>query len=90
MSDSDGWVKLHRKLIKSTVFQHEGILKVFLLCLMKANHEEQEVFLEGMAKPVTVGPGQFITGRYALHSDYHQLDLRKRKPKKMPLPSPDT
>lgn len=85
-----GWIKLWRKTFDSTVFQHDGMFKLWCLCLMKVSHSKQEFFMDGVAKPVTIEPGQFITGRYQLHSDYHQLHLRKRKPKKLPLPSPIT
>ncbi len=56
-----GWVKLHRKILNSSVFQNEKLLKTFIWCLMKASHKEYE-FLHGRQK-VTLKPGQFITGR---------------------------
>ena len=62
-----GYIKLYRKLIGSRVFQNEGLLKVWIYCLIKANHETAWV-------PVTTGKGtteveikagQFIFGRKA-------------------------
>jgi hypothetical protein len=61
----DGYVKLHRRLIDSRVFQNEGLLKVWVWCLLKASYTKRWV-------PVVVGravvevelqPGQFVFGR---------------------------
>jgi hypothetical protein len=49
---------------------------------MKANHKEQRVPIDGLVEPVLVRSGQFITGRYELHGDYHQWrrGYKKRSP----------
>lgn len=78
-----GWIKLWRKLLDSTVFQHEGLLKLWILCLLKANHKEAEVMLPGLLTPIKLQPGQFITGRDALHYEYHQGGIRKRYSRKL-------
>ena len=60
-----GYVKLYRKLLFSRAFQNEGLLKVWIWCLLRANHEEAWVSLKigtGTTE-VFVGPGQFIFGR---------------------------
>ena len=60
-----GYVKLYRKLLGSRAFQNEGLLKVWIWCLLKANHEKAWVPLtigRGVTE-VYVGPGQFIFGR---------------------------
>ena len=66
MNDVEGWVKVHRKLIKSRVFRNEGLLKVWLWCLLKANHKGKWVAITtGRGKTeVWVDAGQFIFGRY--------------------------
>lgn len=61
----EGWIKLHRKIEKSAVFQNEGILKVWIWCLIKANHEDKWVPVRtgrGTTQ-VLVKRGQFIFGR---------------------------
>jgi hypothetical protein len=68
----EGFVKLWRKSKRSNVFAHEGLWKLWCLCLMKADHQPNLVTIEGVLKPVPVQPGQFITGRFSLHGDYHQ------------------
>lgn len=60
-----GWIKLYRKLLESRVFQNEGLLKVWVWCLLKANHEGKWVSLK-TGKGITevwVNPGEFIFGR---------------------------
>jgi hypothetical protein len=85
---NQGYVKLWRKSKESAIFGHEGLWKLWCLCLMKASHKEHTVLVE--ATPVTLKPGQFITGRYSLWEDYHQWHLLKRKPRRKPTPSAKT
>lgn len=61
-----GYVKLWRKIIESNVFKNEGLLKVWIWCLAKANHKEKWVPVKiGRGKTeVLVKPGQFIFGRH--------------------------
>lgn len=73
-----GYIKLWRKSKDSTIFAHEGLWKIWCLCLMKANHEGAEVMVPGLLKAIKLNPGQFITGRYSLHYDYHQGHLKKK------------
>jgi len=58
---NQGWIKLHRKLIESTIFSSEKGLKIWVWCLLKANHEDNQVF-KGRNK-INIKAGQFITGR---------------------------
>ena len=84
-----GYLKLWRKSRESTVFGHDGLWKLWSLCLMKATHQEIEIMVDGILKPITLKPGQFVTGRYALHSDYHQGHIKKRYSRKA-APTPYT
>jgi hypothetical protein len=76
-----GWVCLFRKIRDSLVFQNAELLKLWILCLVNANHQDALVRVDGLADPVLVKRGQFITGRYALHSEYYRA---KRKSNKSP------
>lgn len=58
---SGGWIKLHRKLLESTIFTSEKGLKVWVWCLLRANHRDQDVFI-GRQK-VHISSGEFIMGR---------------------------
>lgn len=63
--DDEGWIKLHRKLLKSGVFTNAFLLKVFIWCLLRASHEEEWVSIKTgrSTTEVQVKPGQFIFGR---------------------------
>ena len=56
-----GWIKLHRKLIDSPVFDNDKLLRVWVWCLLRASHKERTV-LVGLQE-VTLNPGEFIFGR---------------------------
>jgi len=58
-----GWIKLHRQLLSSHIFQNEKLLKTWIWCLMKASHTERTQVV-GRQK-VDLEPGQFVTGRHA-------------------------
>ena len=62
---ADGWVKLHTKLLDSRVFANEGLLKVWIYCLCRANRGKAFVpITTGRGKTdVELSPGQFIFGR---------------------------
>lgn len=61
----EGWIKLHRKIQRSSVFKNEGLLKTWLWCLLKANHEDAWIPIStGKGKTeVLVKRGQFVFGR---------------------------
>ena len=57
----NGFIKLHRKIIESSVWEKPDILKVWLWCLIKATHTNQEFPFNG--KDIKLTKGEFITGR---------------------------
>jgi len=61
----EGWIKLHRKSVRSQVFQNDGLWKLWTWCLLRANHEDAWVpVTTGRGKTqVLVKRGQFIFGR---------------------------
>lgn len=62
---NQGYIKLYRRLLDSACFQNEGLLKIWIWCLLKANHETAWVpFKTGKGSSVVkIEPGQFIFGR---------------------------
>lgn len=56
-----GWLKIHRQLLHSPVFENEKLFKVFMYCLMKASHKEHEQLIGRQV--VNLKPGQFVFGR---------------------------
>lgn len=71
-----GWIKLHRELLKSDIFQNEKLLKVFMYCLLKATHTEYTAKVGRQA--VDLKPGQFVYGRKkaALELDMKESTVR--------------
>ena len=62
---NQGYVRVHRKTLDSQVFQNEGLFKVWMWCLLRANHKEEWVSIKigrGTTE-VHLLPGQFIFGR---------------------------
>ena len=68
-----GWLKLHRKILKTDIFQKEEWLQLWVYCLCRANHKGTSHYAKGLAEPIKLKPGQFIAGqnevKKALHSD---------------------
>lgn len=59
-----GWIKLHRKIFNSVVYQDSKLLHLWIHCLLKANHKSNEFLFNG--EKMTVKKGQFISGRFEL------------------------
>lgn len=58
---NNGWVKLHRRIMGSSVWNNPRLLKVWIWCLLKASHKSHTVLVGNT--PVELLPGQFIFGR---------------------------
>lgn len=58
---SNGWIKLHRRLLESPLFSSDKGLKVWIWCLLKASHEEKALYV-GLNQ-IKLRPGQFVFGR---------------------------
>jgi hypothetical protein len=69
---NNGWVKIHRKLLASIIFGNEKGLKVWIWCLLRANHKENTI-LRGRQR-ITIKEGQFIMG---LIKASEEMDLAK-------------
>lgn len=67
-----GWIKLHRRLVSSDIFQNEKLLKVFIYCLLKATHKEQSI-LVGL-QTVDLKQGQFVFGRSRAASELNMKE----------------
>ncbi len=79
-----GWIALHRRLLQSDVFRSDRSLKVWIWCLLRANHTQARILWNGSKKEML--PGQFITGRFEGARECHmkpstfwyQLSLLRR------------
>jgi hypothetical protein len=63
----EGWVKLHRKIIKNPIFKDSATLHLFLYLLLKANHEPNRFLFN--KNEIRVNRGQLITGRRKISRD---------------------
>jgi len=70
MADDNGWIKLHRKLLENPIFLNPYLLQIFIYCLLKANHKDNELIWNG--KLETIKSGSFITGRIQMAKDLKQ------------------
>lgn len=65
-----GYIKLYRKITNSFVWTNPNMLKLWLLCLMKASHKESRFLFNG--KEVVVSSGQFVTGRAVIEKEFNE------------------
>lgn len=65
-----GYIKLYRKIANSFVWTNPNMLKLWLLCLMKASHKESRFLFNG--KEVSVSSGQFVTGRAVIEKEFNE------------------
>lgn len=72
-----GWIKVHRRLKESAVFGDPDLLKLWLLCLLKATHKPREVVIEKQV--VRLEPGQFVIGRFELEKEYNDGVPNRKK-----------
>lgn len=59
-SNQSGWIKLHRKVLTSAIFENPRYLKLWVAVLTTAQHEEKKILF--MNTEVTLKKGQFIFG----------------------------
>jgi uncharacterized phage protein (TIGR02220 family) len=62
-----GWFHIHREIEDKRWYRKPNYLALFIHLNLKATHAKREVFFKG--KPITLLPGQLITGRKALSRD---------------------
>ncbi len=79
MAGDAGWIRLHRKALKSAVFRDPHLWHLWSWCKMRANWEDTTVFVDRLSGPVPIKRGQFVTGRESLNRDVYP-DRRKSDP----------
>lgn len=67
---SGGWICLHRKILDSDIFNDLQLYRLWTLCLLKASHKERDVLIG--RQTVHLEPGEFVTGRDAIHELYNK------------------
>lgn len=65
-----GWISVYRKIQNSFVWTNSDQLKLWLLVLMKVNHESNKFLFNG--QEVCLNSGQMVTGRDALGIEFNR------------------
>ena len=65
-----GYIKLYRKVTSSFVWANPNMLKLWLLCLVKASHKESRFIFNG--QEIHVSSGQFVTGRAIIEKEFNE------------------
>jgi len=75
---NNGYIKLHRKILNDPIFLNPGLLQLFLYCLLRSNHNEQE--FNQRKKTIIIKRGTFLCGLKKLSEYLHcnQNTLYKR------------
>ena len=63
----NGWIKLHRKLLSNPIMKRPSWAWLWVVLLLKANHNEKKMIWNDNI--VIVKEGQFITGRKELSKE---------------------
>lgn len=66
----NGWIKLHRKINENAIYANPYLLKLWVHCLLKATHKGREQLIGNQL--VKLEPGQFVTGREALATEFNK------------------
>jgi hypothetical protein len=76
---SGDWIKLHRKLLKHPIMQHDGLCRLWNYCLMRANWKPGRWTIPGTTTVIDVPRGSFVTGRFELYADLYPKGSRGRQ-----------
>lgn len=60
MNENLGWITLHRKILNSEVWTDKDLFRIWIWCLLKANHKDTR-FIHGN-KRIFIKAGSFVTG----------------------------
>lgn len=72
-----GYIKLYRKVTNSFVWTNPNMLKLWMLCLMKASHKGSKFIFNG--KEIQLNSGQFVTGRDAITKEMNEGAMREHQ-----------
>jgi hypothetical protein len=64
MSNSQGWISLHRKILDNPLFKDPKALTLWVYILLRANHQSTKIIIGN--KTIPINRGQFLTGRKSL------------------------
>lgn len=56
----DGWIKLHRKLLKWSMYQDSEAVHLWIHLLLEAQHDDYKIYVRTLGKEITLKPGQLL------------------------------
>lgn len=72
----EGWVSVYRKLLENPIVcKDSDYIAVWIYLLLNATHVERDAVFDG--KRITLQPGQLITGRKSIASNFKKLSESK-------------
>lgn len=77
MNSEFGWVKLHREILESPIFNDSDLLKTYIWCLLRATHSKRDVFLGNQL--VHLNKGEFITGFHKASIELNTTESKCRR-----------
>lgn len=75
-----GYVKLHRDVMDHPIFGHEGMLRLWCYCLLRANWKDSQWLIPGTLVSRPVNRGQFITGGNSLYEALYGSEYKGDRP----------
>ena len=64
MSNHQGWISLHRKILDNPLFKEPKALTLWVYLLLRANHKDTKAIIGNLS--IDIKRGQFLTGRKSL------------------------
>jgi len=81
---NQGWIKLHRKILDSSIWIDPLQLRAFLWLLLSANHKPRKIYIRNIRAEITVGEGEVITSYSAWAEGIKYKEPKRGSPWKTP------
>ena len=67
MTNSTGWIKIHRKIFETSFYGKPLVVALFIHCLLRANHQDNKIIWN--KEEITIRRGSFVTGLKVLSKE---------------------
>jgi hypothetical protein len=79
-----GFIKLWRNLLAHPIMQHDGLCRLWVHCLLRAEWKDARILIPGATETVEVPRGSFMTSRARLHAEMYPTGQDRRE---IPVPA---
>jgi hypothetical protein len=73
---SQSWVCVHRQILDNPIFKNDKLFRVFMYCLLKASHSNNDQLVGDAI--VHVKKGELVSGRKAISRDTNLTEMNVR------------